>query len=343
MWLVDEKLLKLNKFQIVTMKKIVLMAVALLSFAMVSAQSASEITAKYNEAAAALQAKDWAKALENFEAVVKGGMDSEDSNVLNCVATSKKYIPTCYQRLGLRAAGAKKYDEAIKFLSTAAEKAELWGDSTAKVKSNQILAKVYQAQGGEAFNAGDYAAAVAVFEKGYAANKRNTEMALFLAESYFKLGEYQKGMDVCTNICGMNATKYADAIAEAKEKMAMYTNNEVARLQQAGDQDGIIAMADSMLATDPASALAEKIRLQAYNNKKEYDKVIELGENAAAAQTVEEEKSDVYFIIGAAYNAKYNAGGNKDAALKDKAVSYLQKVTAGGSVEAAKAALESLK
>ncbi|MBE6188132.1 MAG: tetratricopeptide repeat protein [Rikenellaceae bacterium] len=325
------------------MKKIVLMAVALLSFGLASAQSASEITAKYNEAATALQAKDWAKALENFEAVVKGGMDSEDSNVLNCVATSKKYIPTCYQRLGLRAAGAKKYDEAIKFLSTAAEKAELWGDGTAKVKSNQILAKVYQAQGGEAFNAGNYADAVAVFEKGYAANKRNTEMALFLAESYFKLGEYQKGMDVCTNICGMNATKYADAIAEAKEKMAMYTNNEVARLQQAGDQDGIIAMADSMLATDPASALAEKIRLQAYNNKKEYDKVIELGENAAAAQTAEEEKSDVYFIIGAAFNAKYNAGGNKDAALKDKAVSYLQKVTAGGSVEAAKAALESLK
>ena len=325
------------------MKKLVLMAVALFSFAMVSAQSVSEITAKYNEAAAALQAKDWSKALENFEAVVKGGMDSEDSNVLNCVATSKKYIPTCYQRLGLRAAGAKKYDEAIKYLSTAAEKAELWGDSTAKIKSNQILAKVYQAQGGEAFNAGNYAEAVAVFEKGYAANKRNTEMALFLAESYFKLGEYQKGMDVCNNICGMNATKYADAIAEAKEKMAMYTNNEVARLQQAGDQDGIIAMADAMLATDPASALAEKIRLQAYNNKKEYDKVIELGENAAAVQTSEEEKSDIFFIIGAAYNAKYNAGGNKDMALKDKAVAYLQKVVAGNSVEAAKGALENLK
>ncbi len=325
------------------MKKLVLMAVALFSVAMVSAQSASEITAKYNEAAAALQAKNWTKALENFESVVKGGVDSEDSNVLSLVATSKKYIPTCYQRLGTAAAGAKKWDEAVKYLSTAAEKAELWGDSTAKTKANQILAKVYQAQGGEAFNAGDYAAAVAVFEKGYAANKRNTGMALNLAESYFKLGEYQKGMDVCTNICGMNATKYAEAIAEAKEKMAMYTNNEVARLQQAGDQDGIIAMAESMLATDPASALAEKIRLQAYNNKKDYAKVIELGETAALAQTTEDGQSDVYFIIGAAYNAKYNAGGNTDAALKDKAVSYLQKVTAGGSVEAAKAALENLK
>lgn len=325
------------------MKKIVLMAVALCSFAMVSAQSANEVTAKYNDAVAAYTSKNWTAALEGFEAVIKGGQDSEDGNILGLVATAKKSIPTCYRMLGTRAAGAKNWDEAIKNLTAAAEKAELWGDSSAKLKANQILAKVYQVQGGEAFNAGNYEAAVAVFEKGYAANKRNTEMALNLAESYFKLGEYQKGMDVCSNICGMNAAKYAEAIAEAKEKMAMYTNNEVARLQQAGDQDGIIAMADAMLATDPTSALAEKIRVQAYNNKKEYDKVIELGENAAAAQATEEEKSDVFFIIGAAYNAKYNAGGNKDAALKDKAVAYLQKVVAGNSVEAAKGALENLK
>lgn len=319
------------------------MAVALCSFAMVSAQSASEVTAKFNDAVAAYTAKNWSAALEDFEAVVKGGQDSEDSNVLGLVATAKKSIPTCYRMLGTKAAGAKKWDEAINYLTTSAEKAELWDNSTDKQKANQILAKVYQVQGGEAFNAGNYEAAVAVFEKGYAANKRNTEMALNLAESYFKLGEYNKGMDVCSNICNMNASKYADAIAKAKEKMDMYTNNEVARLQQAGDQDGIIAMADAMLATDPASALAEKIRIQAYNNKKEYDKVIELGENAALAQTTEEGQSDVYFIIGAAYNAKYNAGGNKDAALKDKAMAYLQKVVAGNSVEAAKGALENLK
>ncbi|MBQ2992977.1 MAG: tetratricopeptide repeat protein [Alistipes sp.] len=316
------------------MKKVVLMAVALLSFAMVSAQSAGEIVAKYNEGAAALQAKDWTKALANFESVVKGGADSEDSNVVNCVATAKKYIPTCYQRIGTAAAGRKDFATAIENLTKAAEKAELWGDMQGKAKSNMILAKVYQVQGGEAFNAEDYITAVAVFEKGYAANPRNTDMALNLAESYFKLGEYQKGMDVCNNICGMNATKYADAIASAREKMSMYTNNEVARLQQAGDNDGIIAMAEVMLSTDPTSALAEKIRIQAYNNKKDYDKVIELGETAALAQTDDENKSDVYFILGAAYNAKE---------MKPQAIVNLEKVVAGSSVEPAKAALAELK
>lgn len=316
------------------MRKVVLMAVALLSFAMVSAQSAGEIVAKYNEGAAALQAKDWTKALANFESVVKGGADSEDSNVVNCVATAKKYIPTCYQRIGTAAAGRKDFAAAIENLTKAAEKAELWGDMQGKAKSNMILAKVYQVQGGEAFNAEDYITAVAVFEKGYAANPRNTDMALNLAESYFKLGEYQKGMDVCNNICGMNATKYADAIASAREKMSMYTNNEVARLQQAGDNDGIIAMAEVMLSTDPTSALAEKIRIQAYNNKKDYDKVIELGETAALAQTDDEDKSDVYFILGAAYNAKE---------MKPQAIVNLEKVVAGSSVEPAKAALAELK
>lgn len=316
------------------MKKVVLMAVALLSFAMVSAQSAGEIVAKYHEGAAALQAKDWTKALANFESVVKGGADSEDSNVVNCVATAKKYIPTCYQRIGTAAAGRKDFAAAIENLTKAAEKAELWGDMQGKAKSNMILAKVYQVQGGEAFNAEDYITAVAVFEKGYAANPRNTDMALNLAESYFKLGEYQKGMDVCNNICGMNATKYADAIASAREKMSMYTNNEVARLQQAGDNDGIIAMAEVMLSTDPTSALAEKIRIQAYNNKKDYDKVIELGETAALAQTDDENKSDVYFILGAAYNAKE---------MKPQAIVNLEKVVAGSSVEPAKAALAELK
>ncbi len=316
------------------MKKVVLMAVALLSFAMVSAQSAGEIVQKYNDGAAALQAKDWAKALSLFESVVKGGADSEDSNVVNCVATAKKYIPTCYQRIGTAAAGRKDYAAAIENLTKAADKAELWGDMQGKAKANTILAKVYQVQGGEAFNAEDYITAVAVFEKGYAANPRNTDMALNLAESYFKLGEYQKGMDVCNNICGMNATKYAEAIASAREKMSMYTNNEVARLQQAGDHDGIIAMAEVMLSTDPTSALAEKIRIQAYNNKKDYDKVIELGETAALAQTDDENKSDVYFILGAAYNAKE---------MKPQAIINLEKVVAGNSVEPAKAALAELK
>lgn len=317
------------------MKKLVLSILAVLALGWASAQtSTNEVVTKYNEAVAAMQAKDWGKALPLLEQVVDKGIDSEDNTVLNCVQTAKKYIPTCYQSLGTAAASQKAFDKAIEYLNKAAEKAELYGNNQARNKANVILAKVYQVQGGEAFNNKDYAAAAEVFAKGYAANPRNTDMALNLAMSYCEMGEYEKGMEIYNNICALPATeRYAAAIAKANEMKALYTNNEVAKLQGAGDNDAIIAMADKMLAADPASALAEKIRLQAYNNKKDYAKVIELGESAALAQTDEADRSDVYFILGAAYNAKE---------MKEQAVATLKKVTAGNSVEAAKKALADL-
>ena len=60
------------------MKKLVMMAVALLSFVAASAQSTGEIIEKYNQGTAALQANQWATALTAFEDVFKGGIDSED-------------------------------------------------------------------------------------------------------------------------------------------------------------------------------------------------------------------------------------------------------------------------
>ena len=320
------------------MKKLFVTLFALLAVGFASAQS--EVIVKFNEGATALQSKNYTSAITLFETVIDKGMDSEDSKILNCVATAKKYLPTCYQGVGLTAASQKNYPKAIEYLSKAAEVAELYGNTTAKQKANMILAKVYQVQGGEAFNAKDYATAASVFEKGYAANPRNTDMALNLATSYCELGKYDEGMAIYDKICKMPAEKYADAIAKAQANKALYTNNKVASMQQAGDFDGVIAMADKLAVSVPA--LAEKIRVEAYNGKKDFAKVIALGEAAAAAQTTEEDKSAIYFLVGAAHNANYNASGNKDVASREKAISALQKVTAGASVEAAKAALADL-
>uniref|UniRef100_UPI004055D758 tetratricopeptide repeat protein n=1 Tax=Alistipes sp. TaxID=1872444 RepID=UPI004055D758 len=320
------------------MKKLFVTMFALLAVGMASAQS--EVIAKFNEGAKALQAKNYTSAITLFETVIDKGVDSQDNTVLNCVATAKKYLPVCYQGVGLSAASQKNYAKAIEYLQKAADTAELYGNTTAKQKANTILAKVYQVQGGEAFNAKNYEAAAAVFEKGYKANPRNAEMALNLATSYCELGKYDEGMAIYDKICKMPAEKYADAIAKAQANKTLYTNNKVASLQQAGDFDGVIAMAEKLAAASPA--LAEKIRIEAYNGKKDYAKVVALGEAAAAAQANDEEKSAIYFLVGAAYNAQYNASGNKDAALRDKAVATLKKVVAGDKVEAAKAALAEL-
>ena len=320
------------------MKKLFVTMCALLAVGVASAQS--EVIAKFNEGVTVSQNKDYNKAITLFEAVIDKGMDSEDPKILSCVETAKKYLPTCYQGVGLSAASQKNYDKAIEYLSKAAEIAELYGNSTAKQKANMVLAKVYQVQGGEAFNSKDYATAVSVFEKGYAANPRNTDMALNLATSYCELGKYDEGMAIYEKICQMPADKYAAAIQKAKDNKALYTNNQIAKLQEAKDYDGIIAMAEKLTASEPA--LAAKLNIEAYSSKKDYAKVIELGETAAAAQVNDEEKSSIYFLVGAAHNTIYNASENKDLVARDKAIEALKKVTAGKDVEVAKAALAEL-
>ena len=321
------------------MKKLFVTMFALL--AVVAASAQSEVIAKFNDGAAATQTKNFAKAITLFEQVIDKGMDSEDNTVLNCVANAKKYLPQCYRLYGNQFAQKTDFPKAITYLTKAMEIAELYGNSVEKQKAGNVLAKVYQVLGGKAYEAKDYATAVAELERGYSINPRNPQMALYLAASYCELGKYDEGMAIYDKICKMPADKYATFIAKAEANKTLYTNNKVASLQQAGDFDGVIAMADKLQAQSPA--LAEKIRIEAYNSKKDYAKVIALGETAATAQANEEDKSAIYFLVGAAYNAQYNAGGNKDAALRDKAIATLKKVTAGDKVEAAKTALAGLE
>ena len=316
------------------MKKLFVLAIALLAAVSLPAQ---DLTAIYNEAAAAYGAKNYAGAAAKFEQVIEQGMDSEEAASL--VATAKKTLPNCYFYLG-GALKAKNYDEALKNFTKSAELAELYGDMNQMAKANGWVAKMYQIQGGDAFNNKDYVTAAGIFEKGYKADPDNTDMALNLAMSYCEMfmntgdmAQYEKGMDVYEAIAAKTHPKYAEAAAKAKEMMALYTTNMVAKLQEANNFDGIIAAADAMLAKNPTSALAEKVRLQAYANKKDFSKVIELADGAANAQTDPEDKSLMYYLLGAAYNAKE---------MKPQAIAAFQKVTAGPAAESAKAALAEL-
>ena len=310
------------------MKKLFVSVIALMAVATLSAQ---DVTAIYNEAAAAYGAKDYAGAAAKFEQVINQGLDNEEAASL--VATAKATLPKCYFMLGGASLKGQDYEAALTNFTKSAELAELYGDMTQLAKSNGWVAKIYQIQGGDAFNNKDYATAASVFEKGYKADPDNTSMALNLAMSYCELGEYEKGMEIYEAIAAKTHPKYADDAAKAKEMMALYTNNKVAEMQGAGDYDGIIAMADAQLEKNPASALFQNVRLQAYANKKDYDKVIELAQGAIDAQTDEEDKSLMYYLLGAAYNAKE---------MRPQAIEAFQKVTAGAAVENAKTALSEL-
>ena len=319
------------------MKKFILMVVAVLGFSFAQAQSVVE---NYNAATKAVEAKDYAKAAELFESVINEGSEEEDETIAGCVKNAQNNLPVVYTRLGSAAAGAAtkatdakvkdaKFAEAIAHLEKAVAKAKSYRNTKAATAANNMIGKVYQVQGGTYFNAGDFAKAIEVFAKGYSADKKNTALAMMLAESYFKSNNYAEGVKVCAEVAALPSPKYDAAIAEAKAKMGQYTNNKIAELQKANDFDGIIAMSETIA----DKALAQKVLVQAYFLKKDYDKVIEIGEAAAALQTDAADQSAVYFNLGSAYNAKEN---------KAKAIETFKKVTAEPYATPAKEAAAAL-
>ncbi len=312
------------------MKKLILSLLAASAVMVASAQSVTEF---YNTAATAYGQKNFAVAIENFNKVLDLGMD--DESAASMVATAKTYLPKCYYMTGGMAMQKGEYEKALENFTLAAETAELWDDMKTQYNANSWIAKLYQKQGGDAFNNKDYETAKGIFAKGYESDPRNTEMANWLAICYCETGEFEKGMEIFNSLIALGAEnpKYEAAAAEASKNASIYTNNKVAAFQAEKDYDGVIALADAMLAQDPMSAIAEKIRLQAYYDKKDHAKVTELAENAALAQTDDVEKSNIYFILAASYN---------DRSMTAQAIEAFKKVTAGPNATVAAESIKTL-
>ncbi|MFI3302331.1 MAG: tetratricopeptide repeat protein [Rikenellaceae bacterium] len=315
------------------MKKLILSAMTLLLAVSATMAQSEEVRTKYNEAVEAFGAKNFAKAADAFLIVIDKGID--DAEAATLVATAKGNLPACYYQVGLANAKTKNYDAAIENLMKSANYAELYDDVAAISKAKNVAGKIYQAQGGIPFNEKKYAEAAPIFEKGIELNPRNTKMTNWLGVCYCEMGDLDKGMAIFAKVIEMGTTnpRYKADADEASSNVALYINNKVAELQASKDYDGVISMADGLLETNPANETAAFVRLQAYMDKKDYNKVIELGESTAAVQTTDETKSNVYFVLGAAYNAKE---------LKPQAITALKKVTAGANVAAAQATVAEL-
>ncbi len=314
------------------MKKVFL-SLAIMASVAISAQAQSaELTTLYNDAVSAWSAKDYATAATKFEKVVDDGMDDEGATAL--VATARKQLPLCYYQMGGRAMQTKDFAAAITNFSKSAELAELYDDVTTMSRSNTWIGKVYQTQGGTAFNEKNYAAAIEPFSLGYAADPRNTDMAQWLGISYCEVGEYDKGMEIFNNLVAMGSnSRYAEAAETAQANIEMYTNNQIAAMQGENNYDGIVAFADALLEKNPTNALAAKIRLQALLDKKDYAGVISTANGAADMQSNDDERSNIYFILAAAYNARE---------MREQAAATFSKVTSGPNAEAAAAAAKEL-
>ncbi len=311
--------------------KIVLAVAAL---AVAGSVSAQDINAIYTQAAEAFNAKNYAAAIPLFEQVIAEGIDVEGAEAL--VAGAKQNLPDGYYRIGGAAFVGGRLDEALASFTKAAELAELYGNATVLTKARQWIGNTVSKQGADAFNNKDYATAAAIFQPGYDANPNNTALGLNLALSYSGLKEFDKSAPIYAHIISLSGMgeAFAKNAAVARENWSLDVLEQAGANAQAGNYQAVIDATDALLAAISDDAAVHWTRLQAYNSMKNNAKVAELGESAAAAQTTDVARSNVWFMVGTAYGLMQNY---------PQAIAAFGKVTAGDNVAAAKAQITELQ
>ncbi len=304
--------------------KIALAAVALIVAGNVAAQ---DINAKYAEAAAAVQARNFAAAVPLFEQVIAEGAGAEGTEAI--VDGAKRALPTAVFQLGGAAFQGQRHDEALAMFTKAAEVAELYGNATVLNNARTWISRTVMAQGANAFNAKDFAAAAAIFQKGYDANPNDTALALNLAMSYSGLKDFAQSAPIYKNIIALGTadSRFEADATKARENWALDALEQASTAARAGDYQGAIAAADALLEVVPDAADVARTRLEAYTSLRDYPKVVELGPAAAEAQTTDETRSRVWFLVGAAYQNQQNF---------PQAIEAYRKVTAGDNAAAAR-------
>lgn len=191
------------------------------------------------------------------------------------------------------------------------------------------------AQGGDAFNSEDWATAISVFSKGYAANANDTAIGLLLAKSYAESGDMESATEVYTSIMALEArnSRFAPDAEKARTELSTYLLIQAQEAAAANDFDGVIEKTGAILEFDEANAAATMMRIQTATNLSNFDAVIEYGDQAIETQADDESKSNAYFLVGAAYQNKENTA---------KAIEMYRQVTAGANVDTAKAQITAL-
>lgn len=308
------------------------LVVALFASATLSAQDINAVKAKYNEAAAQIQAKAFDSAIKLLNEAVDMGLETEGAE--ETVDAAQKLLPACYFQSGLGLAKSKQLDSALEMFTKAAELGELYGDAKSARNANTMIARVYTMKGADAFNSKDYATAASIFANGYAANPNDTKLALNLAMSYCEMGDLVKGGEVYKQIMSLTHSKYDADKATAKENYTNYLLAAASTNATESKFDEALVFTNEIIAMDSLSATGNKLLVQLYNSKKDYAKVAELVNVAAPLQATPEEQSDLYFMQGAAL-----ANSDKWA----EAVEAYKKVTAGANVAAATAQITELQ
>ncbi len=295
-----------------------------------SAQSIAETGEKFKNALEFLKANNIVDAIPLLEQAVEEAAEiTEDDRAVELGENAKKVLSQAYLKQGVTFVKEQKFNEAIAIFTLAEEFADANGIGNLKRKAAYMASAAYMAMGIESFNAKDFNKSLEIFKQGLESNSRSIELKLYTAKSYAELGDLANAAPLFKNIIETAAanSKYENEGNTAKADLSTYFLIAASKAAEEKNLDSVIIITDQILAVDPTNAPSQMLVVQLANNLKKYSVVAQKGENAAAAQTDETLKSEVYFLLGIALQNLENNAAAKNA---------FAKVVAGDKVAQAK-------
>lgn len=330
------------------MKKIIFILTAFIAFAAagnLSAQTVNDVNIKYNEAAELVAAKKYAEAIPVLELTVDMGIDV-GGDASNTVTLAQKALPQCYFQYGLTLARGGKLDDALTQLNKAIETGELYGVPVQVRNAKKLSAQVYMQKGAVPFNAKKYKQAIPLFKKGWEIDPTFTENAIYIGDSYAEDGNYTEAFKMYNELIalGNSNSRYAAVGKAANEKKFYYMAIQANDAAKAGRTTQAYNLFNEIFKLDANNANAHMQRIQVATNAEDWANVVRWASSAANAQTTAADKSEVWFMQGAAYqNQAAKAEGDAVNTLNQNAIAAYKKVTAGNKVGLAKDQIQALQ
>ena len=301
----------------------------------INAQDFETATEARNAAVEKAQAGNFVDAIPLFERVLEmEDATNGDAPLSELALEARRVLPQLYLRAGAGFAQTGELDKAAQYLARAIELAEISEDVGTLSRAREMIAQVYVAMGGNAFNNKDFAAAAEIFQRGYDLNPGNPQLSMYLAQSYAEMGEYDQAFEIFRRIIALeeHGEKYKDNVAEARTRMSQYMLRNANAIASSQPARAIEILAESVTAnSDPTAYM---LLLQTANNSRNWDKVIEFGQRAAEAQTDAALRSTANFLTANAYDNK----GDRARALE-----LYRRVTAGPNAAAARTQIAAIE